>query len=101
MDTIEKALVLDPVSASAWSYKANLMLELAKLAEMQGRDKAHYSAESAEAQTRAQALMDKISKQELQVPLVDRSVKTGDAQLDEVINTPYVSLEELVSPSKR
>jgi len=42
-----------------------------------------------------------MNKQEAQVPVSDRSVKTGDAQLDEVLNTPYFSLDEILSPSNR
>jgi Tetratricopeptide repeat len=100
LDTIDKAIALDPNNAAAWSYKANLLLELAKLAEMQGQDKAAYSAQATESQNHARALLEKAGKQESPVSAIDRSVKTGDAQLDEVINTPYFSLEELVSPRK-
>lgn len=34
--TIEMAILLSPNSEAAWSYKTNLLLELAKLAEMEG-----------------------------------------------------------------
>lgn len=77
------------------------LLELAKLAEMQGRNKSLYSTQAKESQNRAVALLDKMNQQEAKVPVSDRSVKTGDAQLDEVLNTPYLNLEDLVAPANR
>jgi tetratricopeptide (TPR) repeat protein len=37
LEEIEKAIQLDPNSETAWSYKTNLLLEAAKLAEMDGK----------------------------------------------------------------
>ncbi len=37
LEEIETAIQLDPSSESAWSYKTNLLLEAAKLAEMDGK----------------------------------------------------------------
>jgi len=43
LDEVETALKLDPDNESAWSYKTNLLLEAAKLAEMEG-DSIHQAA---------------------------------------------------------
>jgi TonB family protein len=47
----EQAITLDPKNQNAWSYKANLLREAAKLAEMEGdaAQKADYERQSAEA----------------------------------------------------
>lgn len=37
LEEIENAIKLDPNSEAAWSYKTNLLLEAAKLAEMEGK----------------------------------------------------------------
>jgi tetratricopeptide (TPR) repeat protein len=37
LEEVESAIKFDPNSESAWSYKTNLLLEAAKLAEMEGR----------------------------------------------------------------
>jgi hypothetical protein len=54
----DAALLLDNESESAWSYKSNLFLEAAKLAEMEGLDlaKANYLNQSKEAQAQAAKL---------------------------------------------
>ena len=51
LDEVETALKLDPDNESAWSYKVNLLLEAAKLAEMEGDSihKAAYRKQSDEA----------------------------------------------------
>jgi len=51
LDEAESALKLDPDNESAWSYKMNLLLEAAKLAEMEGDSihKAAYRKQSDEA----------------------------------------------------
>jgi hypothetical protein len=51
LDEAETALKLDPDNESAWSYKMNLLLEAAKLAEMEGDSihKAAYRKQSDEA----------------------------------------------------
>jgi serine/threonine protein kinase len=62
----EEALTLNSESTSAWAYKANLLVENAKLAEMEGRldDKALYSKQADVAQRRFYAL----NEQEQQQP---------------------------------
>jgi hypothetical protein len=37
LEEVESALKFDPNSESGWSYKTNLLLEAAKLAEMDGK----------------------------------------------------------------
>jgi tetratricopeptide (TPR) repeat protein len=37
MEFVEKAIALNPQNDSAWSYKTNLLREMAKLAEMEGK----------------------------------------------------------------
>jgi tetratricopeptide (TPR) repeat protein len=53
LEMADAALLLDYDSESAWSYKTNLFLEAAKLAEMEGMDlaKADYLKQANEAQT--------------------------------------------------
>ena len=55
MQMAEAALALDSSNESAWSYKANLFLEQAKFAEMEGldSDKATYLKEASQAQAQA------------------------------------------------
>jgi hypothetical protein len=36
LEMVEMAIALAPENKSAWSYKANMLLELSKLAEMSG-----------------------------------------------------------------
>ena len=52
LEMADMALALDPNSESAWSYKTNLLIENAKVAEMDGMDqaKATYLKESKQAQ---------------------------------------------------
>jgi TonB family protein len=56
----ETAISLDPQNDTAWSFKTNLLLEMAKLAEMSGRNdlKAEYERQAAEAQKRTTELND-------------------------------------------
>lgn len=58
LEEIENAIKLDPNSEAAWSYKTNLLLEAAKLAEMDGKmgDKAQLDKQEAEAQKRTDEL---------------------------------------------
>ena len=53
----DEAVQLDPSSANAWAYKANLLHESAKLADMEGsaEQKADYERQYAEAQGRHEA----------------------------------------------
>ena len=55
LEMADAALLLDYDSESAWSYKTNLFLEAAKLAEMEGMDlaKANYLKEANQAQAQA------------------------------------------------
>lgn len=52
MEEAEKAISLDPNNESAWSYKTNLLLESAKLAEMDGdmEKKTEFTKQADEAQ---------------------------------------------------
>jgi tetratricopeptide (TPR) repeat protein len=58
LEEIENALKFDPNSESAWSYKTNLLLEAAKLAEMEGNTerKAELDKQREEAQIRTNQL---------------------------------------------
>jgi tetratricopeptide (TPR) repeat protein len=58
LEEIENAIKYDPNSESAWSYKTNLLLEAAKLAEMDGRmdQKAELEKQREVAQKRTEAL---------------------------------------------
>lgn len=52
LELINKAIELNPKSESAWSYKTNLLLEMVKLAEMEGNaeKRAQYDKQYQEAQ---------------------------------------------------
>ncbi len=58
LEEIENALKFDPNSESGWSYKTNLLLEAAKLAEMEGNTerKAELDKQREEAQKRTNQL---------------------------------------------
>jgi len=58
MALAERAVALDPNSEQAWSYKTNLLLELVKLAEMEGNNdkKAEYQKQAAAAQQKTSQL---------------------------------------------
>ncbi|MCU1265919.1 MAG: Tetratricopeptide 2 repeat protein [Acidobacteria bacterium] len=58
LEEIEKAINLDANSEAAWSYKTNLLLEAAKLAEMDGKmdDKAQLDKQREAAQKRTDEL---------------------------------------------
>jgi tetratricopeptide (TPR) repeat protein len=62
----ETAIKFDPNSESAWSYKTNLLLEAAKLAEMDGNAdrKAAYQKQANEAGKKASALAEERRKKE-------------------------------------
>jgi tetratricopeptide (TPR) repeat protein len=64
----DAALLLDSNSEAAWSYKTNLFLEAAKLAEMEGSDsdKERYLKEAKEAQAPAVRLSEERRKKEEQ-----------------------------------
>ena len=58
LEEIENAIKFDPASETAWSYKTNLLLEAAKLAEMEGKMdvKAQLDKQEQEAQKRTDEL---------------------------------------------
>lgn len=64
LEAVEKALKFDPDSESAWSYKTNLLLEAAKLAEMEGDmdRKAQLDKQRDEAQKRTNQLSEENRK---------------------------------------
>ena len=66
LEEAETAIKYDPNSESAWSYKTNLLLEAAKLAEMNGEadKKAQYSKQAEVAGKRASALAEERRKKE-------------------------------------
>src|SRR6266516_1593051 len=68
LEEAEKANNLDPNNESAWSYKTNLLVEAARLAEMDGKldQKAQYSKQADEARKRATVLSDERRKKEEQ-----------------------------------
>jgi len=61
LELIEQAINLDAESEQAWSYKTNLLIELVKLAEMQGDHqlKVDYQERGSEAQLRTAELTEK------------------------------------------
>jgi tetratricopeptide (TPR) repeat protein len=66
LEEAETAIKLDPNNESAWSYKTNLLLEAAKLAEMDGKAdmKAQYQQQAEVAGKRAAALAEERRKKE-------------------------------------
>jgi len=68
LEQAEKAISLDPNNEAAWAYKTNLLVEAARLAEMDGKmdQKALYSKQADEARKRATALSEERRKKEQQ-----------------------------------
>jgi tetratricopeptide (TPR) repeat protein len=66
LEEADTAIKYDPNSESAWSYKANLLLEAAKQAEMDGKadQKATYEKQAKTAQDRAGQLAEEQRKKE-------------------------------------
>ncbi|MDX6557387.1 MAG: hypothetical protein QOF72_436 [Blastocatellia bacterium] len=66
LEEAETAIKFDPNNESAWSYKTNLLLEAAKLAEMDGKadQKAQYQKQADVAAKRAAALSEERRKRE-------------------------------------
>src|SRR5205814_6889722 len=66
LETADLALALDYNSEAAWSYKTNLLLERAKLADMEGMDlaKAKYEKEANRAGVRASRLAERRRREE-------------------------------------
>jgi len=98
LDAAEKALALEPDNEAAWSYKAILFREMAKLAEMEGQSKTSFTTQATEAETRAAALSKDQSKQPAPETGIGDSIATGDPLLDEVLRTPYFDLPRLPVP---
>lgn len=61
LESAEKAISLNPNSGTAWAYKTNLLLEAAKLAEMEGVEakKAEYRKQADESELKARQLHEK------------------------------------------
>lgn len=59
LELVEKALQLNNENPNAWSYKTNLLREMAKLAQMDGKaeDKARYDAEADKAEGEQKRLL--------------------------------------------
>lgn len=64
MEEADNAIKYDPNNESAWSYKTNLLLEAAKIAEMDGKadDKAKYTKQADEAQKQTTKLSEENQK---------------------------------------
>jgi tetratricopeptide (TPR) repeat protein len=64
LEEAEKAISLDPDNETAWSFKTNLLLESAKLAEMDGKmeDKAKFNQQAKEAQDKTTQLSEQNQK---------------------------------------
>ena len=62
----EKAISFDPNNEPAWSFKTNLLLESAKLAEMDGKmdEKTEFNKQAQDAQKRTTALSEQRQKRE-------------------------------------
>ena len=82
MEFVEQAVGLDPDSEQAWSYNANLLLELVKLAETEGDSEraAAYSERAAEAQRRTQQLNEQSRKK--RVAEEEKRAKESRSQTD-------------------
>jgi tetratricopeptide (TPR) repeat protein len=65
LEEAEKAISLDPTNDTAWSFKTNLLLESAKLAEMDGKmeDKDKFNQQAKEAQDKTTQLSEQKQKQ--------------------------------------
>ncbi len=79
MDLIEQAISLNSQNQFAWSYKTNLLREMAKLAEMEGNadQKAHYSKLADEAEV-PHIKPDTAMAQSEQKPALEQSCATGE-----------------------
>ena len=64
LEESEKAISLDPDNDTAWSFKTNLLLESAKLAEMDGKleEKAKFNQQAKEAQDKTTQLSEQNQK---------------------------------------
>ncbi len=64
LEEAEKAISLDPNNDTAWSFRTNLLLEAAKLAEMDGKteDKNKYTEQANEAQKKTTELSEQNQK---------------------------------------
>src|SRR5213079_3798382 len=66
LEEAETAIKYDPNNESAWSYKTNLLIEAAKIADMNGEadKKAQYTRQAEVAQKRASELAEERRKKE-------------------------------------
>jgi len=83
LEMADLAIALDQNSESAWSYKTNLLMENAKLAEMDGMDleKARYLKESNQAQVRTSKLADERRRKEEKGSLEPQGLPVGPRPL--------------------
>ena len=83
-EEIENAIKFDPASETAWSYKTNLLLEAAKLAEMEGKMdvKAQLDKQEHEAQKDGRTQQSKPETER------GRSQETGHTHAGIVIKAP-------------
>ena len=87
----EMAIAFDPDSESAWSYKTNLLIESAKLAEMEGRADEKAIALKVSRDASAQAIrLAKERQRELGEP--------SDSQLDRPSPPPHVREQSEETP---
>jgi len=79
MELVEQAIGLNPQNPSAWSYKTNLLREMAKLAEMEGNadQKAHYDKLADEAEA-PQRKLNEARAQSEQNPVLEQLCATGE-----------------------
>jgi tetratricopeptide (TPR) repeat protein len=79
LEEIENAIKLDPNSESAWSYKTNLLLEAAKIAEMDGKmdQKAEWDKQREVAQKRTNALSEANQKKKEEAARKQASPPSG------------------------
>jgi tetratricopeptide (TPR) repeat protein len=91
LEEVENAVKFDPNSESAWSYKANLLLEAKKLAEMDGKVdmKAEYQKQEEEGRRGSEEV--RFAGKKLKLTL--KSDPSGDALLFRVGHHLFVIIE--------
>jgi hypothetical protein len=93
LDEVETALKLDPDNDSAWSYKTNLLLEAAKLAEMEG-DSIHQAAYRKQSDEASKVATDLAAKRRAE------DDKEWDRQQQEQKKTDLFTVEEAAAFSR-
>lgn len=88
LEMVETAIVLDPNSELAWSYKTNLLFESSKLAEMDGQDevRALFLKQAKEASRQAGLLADKRRRE---------SSDSSELETDRPLPPPKVEAEQV------